>query len=105
MIGLYTLCCLSVCDRSVACGSLEHSPTVCIFELPPEGPARVDLLTMSVVGQHVAVLPVLNGMGMRHDVAEERHQLVKRMLKSPGVYIENLGSIEMFRCVTPYKSL
>lgn len=85
---------LELC-RSLACGCLEHSPTACIYTLPPEGPNKVDLMSMSVLNQHVAVLPVITGPSSAD--GESCRQLVSKMLQNTAAYVKGLEPLELIK--------
>lgn len=84
--------------RGLACGCLKHSPTVCIYTLPPEGPSKADLVVMSVLDEWVALLPIITGaMSTEEGVGQSCQQLVKNMLQKPHLYVPGLVSVDGVR--------
>lgn len=84
--------------RSFVCGCLKHSPTVCIYILPPEGPSKADLLIMSVLSKRVAMLPVVTGATILAQ-GEQRscQQMVSDVLLRPGRYVPGLQHIDVVK--------
>lgn len=72
--------------RSLACGCLENSVSLCIYLLPPHGPSKLDLVMMSYLSRFVGLLPVI----AKADCMTEREVAgcqvaLEEMLKEPEV--------------------
>lgn len=92
-------CVMILCAcRSLACGCLKHSPTVCIYTLPPEGPSKVDLMTMSVLWEWVPLLPVITGAASSESGDTSAcQQLMADMLQQPESFMPGLPPIGFVR--------
>ena len=62
--------------RDLACGSLTHSSSVCLYWLAPEGPTATDVVIMSALSKLVPLVPVVGNA----DTLTEEHakQLVEQ---------------------------
>lgn len=56
----------------------------------------MDLLIMSALSQHVALMPVITGVGLTADQGAACQQLVSTLLKDPGLYVEGLKPFKVF---------
>uniref|UniRef100_A0A383VX27 Uncharacterized protein n=1 Tax=Tetradesmus obliquus TaxID=3088 RepID=A0A383VX27_TETOB len=85
-------------DTSLACGCLQHSTTACFYFLPPHGPSKLDLLAMSALSQHVALLSVLTlPEGVSEEQAQQLQVTVRQLLETPGAYVEGLRPIRAYK--------
>ena len=78
---------LSAC-RSLACGSLTHSTSVCLYWLAPEGPTATDVVIMSAMSKLVPLIPVVGNAETLTDehaqkLQEEIDSLAKMTLPAP----------------------
>lgn len=84
--------------RSLACGCLQHSVTVCIYFLPPQGPSKLDLVAMSALSKHVALLPASAvPEGSTEQETEQLQSNVRKMLADPAAYVPGLERIETYK--------
>jgi hypothetical protein len=86
------------CCRQPQAPLLQHSTTACFYFLPPHGRSKVDLVAMSALSQHVALLPVLSlPQGASEAQAGEVAETVQKVLQEPGAYVEGLQPIKMHK--------
>lgn len=84
--------------RSLVCGSLVHSVTACLYFLANHGPTQLDLVLMSALSQHVALLPVVGRAdAMTATEALDRCRLVQHMLAEPGEYVAGMEPFQIHR--------
>uniref|UniRef100_A0A383VX14 Uncharacterized protein n=1 Tax=Tetradesmus obliquus TaxID=3088 RepID=A0A383VX14_TETOB len=85
-------------NKSLACGCLQHSTTACFYFLPPHGPSKVDLLAMSALSQHVALLPVLSlPEGLTDEQAAKLQATVRQLLQDPSAHVEGMQPIATYK--------
>lgn len=83
--------------RSLALGCLQDSTTVCYYFVPPECPSKLDLVTMSALGEQVALLPVLTmQQGSNEQQAEHATATFEEMIEHMAEYVPGLQGIKLY---------
>lgn len=77
---------------------MVHSMTACLYFLPPHGPTKLDLVLMSALSPHVALLPAVGKAdAMTPTEALECCKLVQHMLAEPGDYVAGMKAVKSYR--------
>ncbi|WIA40486.1 hypothetical protein OEZ86_013840 [Tetradesmus obliquus] len=85
-------------NKSLACGCLQHSTTACFYFLPPHGPSKYDLVVMSHMSEHVALLPVVSlPSNASEEQAQQLQATVRQLLEEPGTHVKSLQPIKTYK--------
>ena len=77
--------------RSLACGLLRSTTTVCLYLLPPSGPTQLDYLLMSALSSQTTLLPVISKADTLSAEEAQRLQLVvAEALQKPELHVKGL---------------
>jgi septin family protein len=75
---------------------LQHSTTACFYFLPFYDLSKVDLVAVSALSQHVALLPVLT---VPDEACDEQARdvvgVVQQLLEWPDVHVQGLPPIQV----------
>ncbi|KAF8055941.1 MST4 [Scenedesmus sp. PABB004] len=84
-------------QKSVACGSLQHTVTACLYLLP-SGPSKLDLATMAALARHTALLPAVTLPAGTPDAEAAAGQArVRALLDAPSSLLRGLEPIPLHK--------